>query len=614
MDFILGCNYWASNAGTDMWRDFDIDIIRKDIKTLSEYGVAHLRVFPNWRDFQPVFPMIKGGGIVFDYCLENDNEPTNPYYLDDKMMEEFSIFLDICQEYDIKVIVGLITGWMSGRLFVPPVLFGKNVLADPLALHFEQLFIKGFVSHFKDRHTIIAWDLGNECNCMGSADKIQSENWTSIISNAIRAEDSSREIVSGMHGLSVEKTNPWSIAEQSFYTDILTTHPYPYWCQHTRIDKTLSLRTTMHATAETKLYSEIGNKPCLAEEIGTMGPMVCSEEKSGNFLRVNLFSLWANNSAGVMWWCAHDQTMLDSFPYTENMVEVELGMLDKNHNPKPVLKEMKKFNEFLKTVDFKLPPAQTDAVCLLTDHQRQWGIGYMTHILLKQIGMNCKFAYSRNELPESNLYILPSINGVTVMNKKTYTQLKDKVYNGATVYISVDTGVLSEFEEFAGLKIIDSCEHFENNSLMLDGEKITFTRNRKLILEESGAKILAYDNDNNPAISVNKYGKGNVIFINFPLENNLIDTPDAFSSNNDLIYSSLFQDFIKKSPVKIKNKNVVSTYHKTDDGIIVVMINHTDKGQNPDIEVDKNYNLEKIYYGNIDNINAFDACVLKYRK
>ena len=53
MDFILGCNYWASNAGTEMWTNWDENAVRKDIKTLSEYGVKYLRVFPNWKYFQP---------------------------------------------------------------------------------------------------------------------------------------------------------------------------------------------------------------------------------------------------------------------------------------------------------------------------------------------------------------------------------------------------------------------------------------------------------------------------------------------------------------------------------------------------------------------------------
>ena len=29
MEFILGCNYWASNAGADMWRDFDSSALIK---------------------------------------------------------------------------------------------------------------------------------------------------------------------------------------------------------------------------------------------------------------------------------------------------------------------------------------------------------------------------------------------------------------------------------------------------------------------------------------------------------------------------------------------------------------------------------------------------------
>ena len=78
MEFILGCNYWASNAGADMWRFFDAEVVKKDIKTLSEYGVKHIRVFPNWRDFQPVAPVLAEHGKHADYCLVGDRAPENP--------------------------------------------------------------------------------------------------------------------------------------------------------------------------------------------------------------------------------------------------------------------------------------------------------------------------------------------------------------------------------------------------------------------------------------------------------------------------------------------------------------------------------------------------------
>lgn len=43
--FLLGCNYWASSAGTDMWRRWDADCIDTDIEALSRCGVEVLRVF-----------------------------------------------------------------------------------------------------------------------------------------------------------------------------------------------------------------------------------------------------------------------------------------------------------------------------------------------------------------------------------------------------------------------------------------------------------------------------------------------------------------------------------------------------------------------------------------
>ena len=615
MEFILGCNYWASNAGADMWRFFDAEVVKKDIKTLSEYGVKHIRVFPNWRDFQPVAPVLAEHGKHADYCLVGDRAPENPYYLDETMLSHFEVFLDICDEYGIKVIVGLITGWMSGRLYIPPALYGKNVLTDPLAQYFEQLFIKGFISRFKSREVIYAWDLGNECNSMGDADRINAANWTAMMGNAIKAEDPTREIISGMHGLGVDRGDKsWWITDQAMYTDMLTTHPYPYWSRHTDVDDVMSIRTTMHATAETKLYAEIGNKPCMAEETGTMGPMICSNENAANFIRANMFSLWSNDATGLMWWCAHEQTMLSAYPYSENMVELELGMLDKDHNPKPVIKEMKKFSEFLKTVDFEIGEAQKDAVCLLTHGQDQWGVGYMTHILMRQAGLNCKFAFVDGGIPEAPLYLLPSVNGHLVMNKKHYEDLRAKVYAGADLYISMDNGVLAEFESLTGLKPIDSSKHRENSSLTIDGVTVDFFRDRNFIMESVGAEVLAYDNYNNPVISVYKYGKGRVFYVNFPLESNMIYESEATEKGRATIYKKLFENYIDKLPVKTNAENVVMTYHPTDNGVIVVIVNHSLEDKKLALDIKPEYKIKKIYYGEADKINAFDACVILFEK
>lgn len=615
MEFILGCNYWASNAGADMWRKFDIDTVRGDLEALSAHGVTHIRVFPNWRDFQPVAPLLSGRGVFERLSFEGDVPADNPYFLDENMLGRFGQMLDICGEYGIKVIVGLVTGWMSGRLYIPSALYGKNVLCDPMALYLEQLFIRGFVSRFRERKEILAWDLGNECNCMGNADRIEAVNWTAIVSNAIRAEDPTRPIVSGMHGISVDPTAPWQIRDQAAWTDILTTHPYPYWCAYTRNDKTLSLRTTMHATAESKLYAECGGRPCLAEEIGTMGPMLSSDSAAADFLRVNLFSLYANGAAGVMWWCGHDQTELSAFPYSDNMVEVELGLLRNDMTPKPALLEIGKFREFLDKNAPSLPEARTDAVCLLTHGQRQWGIAYVTHILARQSGLNLRFAYADDGIPEAEVYLLPSVSGIRVMDSLRFKELKAKVREGARLYISLDNGVLSELSELTGMEIQDSYEAPEAHRFTLKGNSYEIPSKRTFILKSVGAEVLACDEGGNPVLSRYAYGKGEVTLLSLPLEDSLVDAHDGFCSDKHGLYKSLFGDLTEAQDVRISGEGVCYTVHgdRGADTLYVIAVNHSEKDAKITID-SEGYLPTRALYGSLDTVRGFDAAVVEMRK
>ena len=228
------------------------------------------------------------------------------------MIKRFNIFCDLAEKYYMKLIVGILTGGMSGRNFIPPALYGKELASDSTALLLEQKFVSGMVNLFKDRRAIYAWDFGNECNhAINAKTHDEAENWTVMMSNAIKVADSEKPLVSGMSSLGTIGT--WRIEDQANNVDILTTHPYPYWVNHCRNGRITSIQTLLHATCETKYYSNIGNKPCLVEEIGTMGPMICDDEITANFMKLNLYSNWVNGALGVMWWCANEQLHL-KFP------------------------------------------------------------------------------------------------------------------------------------------------------------------------------------------------------------------------------------------------------------------------------------------------------------
>lgn len=53
MDFMLGVNYWGSEAGTETWRCWDEKSAERDLKLLSEYGINICAFSPTGVIFSP---------------------------------------------------------------------------------------------------------------------------------------------------------------------------------------------------------------------------------------------------------------------------------------------------------------------------------------------------------------------------------------------------------------------------------------------------------------------------------------------------------------------------------------------------------------------------------
>ena len=124
-NFFTGCNYWASHAGTDMWKKWDPEIIRKDFEKLQTLNLDVIRLFPLWPDFQPL--TLHARHFNTPYQLRWKDGAEIPYDddggrsgLDPEMLERFRFVCDCAMEHHLKIGVGLITGWMSGKIFAPP--------------------------------------------------------------------------------------------------------------------------------------------------------------------------------------------------------------------------------------------------------------------------------------------------------------------------------------------------------------------------------------------------------------------------------------------------------------------------------------------------------------
>ncbi len=610
MDFLIGCNYWASHAGADMWRDWNAEQVEKDLVMLKARGMNTLRVFINWRDFQPVEALYGHNNVVREYVLSGGRKPENEYYLDEEVMGRFDLFCDLAEKYGLNLIVGLVTGWMSGRMYVPAVLGGRNTFTDPVSLRFQIKLVSGVVSRFKGKKAIYAWNLGNECNNMSPCNcREEAYNWSALIANTIRANDPQRPVISGMHGLKAEKGN-WLIGDQAEVTDMLTTHPYAYFVEHCSQDPMNSIRTLMHGTCETLLYRDIGRKPCLVEELGTLSNSLCSDEVSAQFMKLNLLSNWAHGAPGVLWWCAFEQSHLTEAPYDWCMLERELGMFDRNQAPKKYLLAMEDFSKWLEDKPNMSDRPQSDTAILLSHGNDQWGVTYMSFILAKQAGLEPEFVAPDGQIPDKPAYILASAKGDGCLSKRSYEQLKAKVMNGAVLYVSSSDAFFTEMEEFFGVRV----KYTEASSPLkgefsLKGKNIPYAYGRKRVLESAGAQVLAMDSAGDPILTVNSYGKGKVYFLGFPMEEQLLRESYGFDSERYGLYEGVFEELLMAKPVRACHPKAVCVLN----GETVTVMNFSDETIDPQIIL-KGVSVNEVLRGSLGDIEPCEACVFTIKK
>ena len=626
--FVVGCNYWASHAGTRMWADWRPDVVKQDLRRLRQGGLQVLRVFPLWPDFQPLTSLRTGAGPVEFRHGESPlpDDPCGQAGMSAAMMERFAEFLDLLSAQGLRGIVGLLTGWMSGRLFVPPALDGLQVLTDPAALRWQVRFVRHFVGAFRDHPAILAWDLGNECNCMGPASRDQAYAWTALITQTIRAADATHPVVSGMHGLLPDGN--WSPFDQGELTDVLTTHPYPVFTPHCDQDPVNTVRTILHSTAESRFCADLGGKPCLCEEIGTLGPVLASEQIAADFVRAALFSLWANDCHGLLWWCASDQTHLAHAPYDWCAVERELGLLRVDGRAKPVLKEIRAFRRMLAGLPFRcLPPRTREAVCILTEGQDHWGVAYSAFILAKQAGFEIEFQHASQPLRDAPFYLLPCLAGHQMISRRRMLALLARVQAGATLYISLDSGLPDGFEALTGLEPQTRQRNRAPGDITLEGvEGLASIPNRgtfKVNFRATRSTVLGREGDGNPALAVAPYGKGRVYFLAIPLEMTLTQTPGAFHSESAppcwRLYRHMGGIFLKSRAVRKAHPLVGLTEHRLDAANrIAVIINHAPHRLREKLALTPGWRLKRVLHGKagIDgpglsvDLGRNDACVI----
>ena len=570
-----------------MWREWNPAVVEEDFRKLSEAGLTVLRIFPNWADFQPITAVRNAAGGIVDHRFGDAPLPYNAFGeagVSELMVERMRQVLDMGEKYGMKFIISLVTGHMSGRVFTPPALDGTNPLTDAYSIRWELRMVKCLVDALKDHEGVIGWGLGNETNCMGGASRDQAYVWTATISDAIRSSDPTRPVLSDMHGLSPEGS--WSILDQGELTDILTTHPYPLYTEHCGREPVNTIRPILHGVAESKYYSGISGRPVLIEEMGSLGPMVASDEVCADFFRAATFSAWAHDCLSTMWWCNSDFKNLSAPPYDWLPIEAELGLFTSDGSPKPIVEEMRHFREFQKQFPYpQLPPAKTDAMCILTKGQDTWGVAQSAFILGLQAGLNVGFQYVSQPLRESDIYLLPCVGGLNAITGTRWNELLGRIKEGATLYMSMGDSYLPDFAKTTGLSVETRAGTGRRLNFSFEGDEMTLGTAVTYTFANRGAEVLAADREGTPVFTRYSYGKGTVYLLTAPLETELAYNSGSFDRRVTVPYWKLYAAF----GGSVMNSRIISGT-----GPLTGVTEHSN-GRNECIAVLINYSPEKVH-------------------
>ncbi len=612
-EFFVGCNYWASHAGTNMWHDWRPDVVEADLKNLAEHNLKHIRIFPLWPDFQPLKMHRACHGADKEIRMGEDPLPfteAGRAGVSEEMCERFQTFCDLAEKYGIKLVVGLITGWMSGRLYVPDLFEKVNVTRDPLAIKWEIKFVKYMVRRFKSHPAIVAWDLGNECDCLANVgDQNSAYVWVSTITNAIKTEDNTRPVVSGMHG-----TTPDSLyrsEDLGEILDILCTHPYPIFTPHCNTDPVNENKSVFHAVAETLFYRGTANSMAFAEETGTLGPFISSNAIAADYANTVMHLLWAHNCLGMMWWCAFEQSHLEHTPYEWNTVERELGLFYQDYTPKPIVAQMTDFQNYTESFKYKkLTGRILDAVCVLTAEHDNWLPALGTFTLTKQAGLDVEFVHCNDEIPEARAYILPSYDHYR-LSRRVWLDLMERVKRGAKLYISIGNGILSPFKEFIGLEPQLHYVPTKPDHIKLGDSEFWLNPTFKVPYANCTAEVLATDDDGTPVMSKNKLGEGCVYFLTYPIENMAGKVPGINSGASFKPLYKFYEEMTElRNPEKVARKDnphIAITEHIVDDSTrVIIAVNCVPRESAAAIAID-GWKLSETLRNQGSQINAADG-------
>jgi hypothetical protein len=605
----LGANFWSRAGGPLMWRSYDPDVVRAELRVLREHGLTMTRSFFYWPDFMPA-----------------------PERIDETMTARFGDFLDRHAEAGLTTVPTFIVGHMSGDNWDPAWRDGRDLYADVWLVGRQAWFAGEMVRRFRAHPAVAGWLVSNEMPIYGGGDAPHETvaAWAQIIRDAVRAAGGQQpfSLGDGAWGIEVHGTeNGFRLADAARLCDFLGPHVYPLGDDR--------IRQHYAAAWACELAGTFG-KPVVLEEFGVSSDFAAEQNAAGYYRHVLHNSLLA----GATGWIAWNNTDFDlpgQEPYLHKAFEQNFGLTRTDGTPKATLREMAAFAATLDAIGaVRCGRADTDTALLVPAYldtrfpftapaeggsiARTLAQAYVSARLADlapalvresagvEPGGSADGEAADGGSPAdgpadggaARLYLAPSVKQ---MLATTGPALERLAAAGACVYVSYSPGengwhrgpsygrlnqmfgVTHQLDVGMGDPVEDDIAEFTLASDfggLARGAMLRFrvagnehSRAFLPVIPGAGTEVIATDAHGRPALLLRRVGAGSMVLCTYPVEQMAAATPQANPDDAVRLYDALATHAGARRPVTVDDPRVACDVLVRDDGVrFAVLVSH----------------------------------------
>jgi endo-1,4-beta-mannosidase len=245
----FGLNYTPSRQWYYCWNDWERRAIAADFEAMASLAIDHVRIQLIWPYFQP-----------------------NPAFVSPGHLARLGELMRIAEDHGIDVLVTVLTGFLSGYVFLPPGVGRHDVFTSEQVGRSERLLFARVLEAVGRSPNFMGLDLGNELNCLAhDLPTDRGDTWARELLDDLRQVSDRAWLVNGVDHTPWLAGSTFSLGHLVSDYDAVCLHTWPKFSgclQRGRLDEPVCCLMPAFLTQLARLHAPDPTRPVWLQEIG----------------------------------------------------------------------------------------------------------------------------------------------------------------------------------------------------------------------------------------------------------------------------------------------------------------------------------------------------------